>query len=116
MFRLTKTNDLSVLEIAFDYFEPLHSFDPFHDILSEYAAETGITPIVVDPLFNFKFTEDGHNIQFYWNGCFTIYIFYISKVQYDIVYGRLNNICTRLNKQLGKERYFAKYGKYPHTD
>lgn len=115
MYRLTRTNDPGVLEITFDYMEPLRGLDPFNDIVTEYAAETGIQPQTVDLLFNYKFIEYGHNIQFYWNGGFTVYIFYISKDMYDTVYKRLNNICARLNKQLGERHYFAKYGKYPNT-
>lgn len=96
------------MEITFDYTEPIHGLDPFHDIVTEYVSETGIQPKTVDMLFNFKFTEDGHSIQFYWNGGFTVYIFYIAKSQYDTVYGRLNKICARLNKQLG-EKHYSKY-------
>lgn len=115
MYALTKIGDKNAVEITFDYFEPLHGLDPFHDIVSEYAAETGIPPKAVDPLFTFKFTENGRSIHFYWNGGFTIYVFQIPKAQYDTVYGRLISVCSRLNKQLGEKHYFAKYGKYPNT-
>ncbi|MCM1165888.1 MAG: hypothetical protein NC299_09685 [Lachnospiraceae bacterium] len=99
MYRLTrKTSD--VLEITFDYMEPVHGYDPFKTILREYSARSGIQPKLVDYLYNFKFTEDGYKIQFYWNGCFSVYIFYISKAQFDTVYGRLTDICAALNKQI----------------
>lgn len=103
------------MEITYDYTESFHPLGPFWDILSGYSAQTEIVPKTVDFLFNYKFTEDGHTLQFYWNGCFTIYVFYIAKPQYDTVYDRLYKICTELNRKLGEQRYFKKYGEYPNT-
>lgn len=102
-----------MLEITFDYAESLHPLGPFWDILSGYAAETGIEPKTVDFLFNYKFVENERRLQFYWNGSFTIYVFYIAKPQYNKVYGRLYKMCTELNRNLGEQRYFKKYGEYP---
>ncbi|MBD5129192.1 MAG: hypothetical protein HDT43_04635 [Ruminococcaceae bacterium] len=113
MYRLAQTKR-GVPEITFDYFEPVHGLDPFWDIITEYSAETGLQPETVDILFNYKFTEDGEKIQFYWNGGFTVYVFHIPKARYDIVYGRLKNICGKLNRMLAERHYFAKYGKYPN--
>lgn len=116
MYTLRQTGDPSVLEIAFDNAEAVHGLDPFHDILSEYAAETGIKPKTVSLLFNYKFTEGDSKLQFYWNGSFTIYVFYIAKAHYSTVYGRLSRICAKLNRQLNERRYFKKYGEYPNKN
>lgn len=116
MYRLNKTKAPNVLEIEFDYFEPLHGFDPFHDIIEEYAAESEIHPETVDFLYNYKFIEDSYKIQFYWNACFRIYIFYIAPDQFDLVYQRLSGICAKLNRQLNEKHrkygYPPRYGYY----
>ena len=100
MYRLIKTKDAHTLEIGFDRAESIDVLGPFRDIVTGYAAESGVDPQEVDWLFNYKFRENGSQIQFYWNNGFTIYVFYIGSAQYQSVYGRLSRICADLNKQL----------------
>lgn len=116
MFSLSKTKSPDVLEICFDrYTDSFHLFGPFWDIISRYSLETGIEPKTVDFLYNYSFTEDDRKIFFYWNDCFTIYIFNISKFQYQTVYDRLYKICAELNRLLNEQKYFKKYGEYPNS-
>lgn len=114
MYTLRETKEPGVLEISFDYMESIHILGPFWDILSEYSKEINSEPQAVEPLDNYKFIEDGYKIQFYWNSCFTIYVFYIGKSQFRKVYDRLYGICARLNRQLNEKRYFKKFGEYPN--
>ncbi len=116
MYRLSRKKDPGVLEITFDYFEPVYGIDPFHDVLAEYVAESGIQPQTVDYIYNYKFIEDGYKIQFYWNAGFTIYIFYIAPAQFDLVYKRISQIIADLNRQLNEKHrrygYPPRYGRY----
>ena len=118
MFSLSKTKFPDVLEICFDRStDCFHALGPFWDILNGYYTETDIVPRTVDFLYNYSFTEDDRKIFFYWNDCFTIYIFNISRFQYQTVYDRLYRICAELNRKLNEQRYFQKYGEYPrHYD
>ena len=114
MFKLEKTNDPSVLEISFDNWECIDNLGPFWDIVTNYSDVSGIAPKQVDFVYNYKFTEDGYKIQFYWNGVSRIYIFYITKSQYQIVYDRLYKICTDLNRKIAENKYLKKYGELPN--
>lgn len=114
MFNLEKSQNPNVLEICFDDWDCIDNLGPFWDIVKGYAYETGITPKVVDHFYNYKFTEDGSKIQFYWNAVSRIYIFYIASSQYQLVYDRLNKICTDLNRRIAEKKYFEKYGELPN--
>lgn len=98
MYRIEKTADRAVLKICFDYSFTKSRLGPFNDILAEYTAESGLEPQTVDFLYNYKFIENGSKIQFYWNGGFTVYVFYIEKAIYQTVYERLTRIAARLNR------------------
>lgn len=115
MFFLETTKDPSVLEISFDYWDCIDALGPFWDILRCYAEESGISPKTVDKFYNYKFTEDGYKIQFYWNAVSRIYIFYIERSQYQLVYDRLKKICAELNRQIAEKKYFEKYGELPNN-
>lgn len=115
MFFLRQTNNPPVLEISFDYWECIDGMGPYWDIVTNYAHEAGINPVTVDFIRNYKFTEDGHKIQFYWNSVSGIYIFYIAKSQYDLIYNRLHKICTSLNRQIAEKKYFEKHSCLPNN-
>lgn len=108
MYILKKTQNPQSLEISFDYFESIHPLGPFGDIITEYARISGVKPVEVDFLFNFKFSENGWKIQFYWNNGFTIYVILFGRAQYQLVYERLSRICSDLNRQLAEKRYLSK--------
>lgn len=114
MFYLEKTKAPNVLEIGFDDWDCIDPLGPFWDIVSEYSRSSGITPKVVDHFYNYKFTEDGYKIQFYWNAVSRIYVFYIASVQYQMIYDRLKQICTDLNRRIAEKKYFEKYGELPN--
>ncbi len=109
MYTLKKTQDQQSLEIRFDYFESINPLGPFGDIIVEYYKISGVEPQEVDFLFNYKFLEDGHKIQFYWNNGFTIYVIFFGKTQYQLVYERLSRICFELNRKLAERKYSSKY-------
>lgn len=100
MYRIEKTADRAVLKICFDSLLTASGLGPFTDILDEYSAESGLEPQTVDFLYNYKFIESGSKIQFYWNGGFTVYVFYIEKAVYQTVYERLLRIAARLNGRI----------------
>lgn len=114
MFFLEKSRSPGVLEIGFDDWDCIDPLGPFWDIIVGYYCESGIPPKVVDHFYNYKFTEDGHKIQFYWNAVSRIYVFFIAKPQYQTVYDRLNRICTDLNRRIAEKKYFVKYGELPN--
>ena len=114
MFYLETTKDPSVLEVVFDYWDNIHPLGPFWDILMSYAEESGIEPKTVDMCYNYKFIEDGYKIQFYWNAVSRIYIVYIARAQYQLVYDRMKKICTELNRRFAEKKYFEKYGELPN--
>lgn len=114
MFFLETTKDPAVLEISFDYWDCIDALGPFWDILRCYAEESGIMPKTVDKFYNYKFTEDGYKIQFYWNAVSRIYVFYIARSQYQLVYDRLKKICAELNRRIAEKKYFEKYGELPN--
>ena len=115
MFYLEKTKANDVLEISFNDWEYIEPLGPFWDIVVGYSRETGIAPKVVDHFYNYKFTEDGYKIQFYWNAVSRIYIFYIARSQYQMVYDRLSKICAELNRRIAEKKYFEKYGELPNN-
>lgn len=114
LFILEKPKHPNVIEIYFDYWENIDPLGPFWDIVMGYAAETGIMPKVVDHIYNYKFVENGYKIQFYWNAVMRVYIFYVPNSQYQMVYDRLNRICTDLNRRIAERKYFEKYGELPN--
>lgn len=114
MFKLEKSKALNVLEICFDDWDCIDPLGPFWDIITEYSFESGILPKVVDHFYNYKFTEEGFKIQFYWNAVSRIYVFYIAKSQYQMIYDRLNRICADLNRRIAERKYLAKYGELPN--
>lgn len=114
MFELEKPRFPNVLEIRFDDWNGFSALGPFFDILDCYSEETGLTFKTVDFLYNYKFVEDGCKIQFYWNNYNRIYVFDISKAQYDLIYTRLKKICELLNRRLAEKKYFEKYGELPN--
>ena len=114
MFNLEKSRSHEVLEISFNDWECIEPLGPFWDIVVGYSRESGITPKVVDHFYNYKFTENGHKIQFYWNAVSRIYVFYIARSQYHLIYDRLYRICTDLNRQIAEKKYFEKYGELPN--
>lgn len=114
MFELEEPRFPNVLEIRFDEWDSLNALGPFFDILYSYSEETGLTFKTVDFLYNYKFVEDGCKIQFYWNNYNRIYVFEISKAQYELIYTRLRKICTMLNRRLAEKKYFEKYGELPN--
>lgn len=115
MFKLEKTRSPEVLEIGFDDWECIDPLGPFWDIIVGYSHESRITPKVVDHFYNYKFTEDGYKIQFYWNAVSRIYIFYIPNSQYQMIYDRLYRICTDLNRRIAEKKYVKKYGELPNN-
>ena len=114
MFELEKPRFSNVLEIRFDDWHGFNALGPFFDILYSYSEETGLTFKIVDFIYNYKFVEDGYKIQFYWNNYNRIYVFDISKSQYDLMYMRLKKICELLNRRLAERKYFEKYGELPN--
>lgn len=114
MFHLERSKDPLVLEISFDYWDCIEPLGPFWDIIVGYSRESGIEPKVVDHIYNYKFTEDGYKIQFYWNAVSRIYVFYIASSQYQLVYDRLYRVCTDLNRRIAEKKYFEKYGELPN--
>ena len=114
MFFLEKSKDPNVLEIVFDDGECIDPLGPFWDIIVGYSRESGIAPEVVDHIYNYKFTEDGYKIQFYWNAVSRIYVFFIANSQYQTVYDRLYKICSDLNRCIAEKEYFRKYGELPN--
>lgn len=114
MFSLEKSKTPDVLEISFDYWDCIDPLGPFWDIIVGYSHESGIAPKVVDHFYNYKFTEDGYKIQFYWNAVSRIYIFYIPRSQYQMIYDRLKRVCTELNRLIAEKKYFEKYGELPN--
>ena len=114
MFHLEKSKASDVLEIGFDDWECIDPLGPFWDIIVGYARESGIEPKVVDHIYNYKFVEDGYKIQFYWNAVSRIFVFGIVRSQYQLVYERLNRICTDLNRRIAEKKYFEKYGELPN--
>lgn len=105
MYKLIKTDDTYVPEIRFDRMESLDLLGPFSDIITEYSKASGIRPTISDYMFCYKFVEDGRAISFYWNNGFTIYVYGISRAQYQSVYERLYRICADLNRKLYEKRY-----------
>lgn len=114
MFTLEKSRDPHVLEICFDNWDHIDALGPFWDIVVGYHYETGLPIKVVDHFYNYKFTEDGYKIQFYWNAVSRIYIFYIPKFLYQTIYSRLSKICTDLNRRISEKKYLEKYGELPN--
>ena len=114
MFHLEKIKAADVLEIGFDDWDCIDPLGPFWDIIVAYSRESGITPKVVDHFYNYKFTEDGYKIQFYWNAVSRIYVFYIASSQYQTVYDRLYRVCADLNRRIAEKKYFEKYGELPN--
>lgn len=115
MFYPEKSSNRSVIEICFDDWDCIDPLGPFWDIIRSYAFEAGTAPETVDPIFNYKFIEDGHKIQFYWNGLSRIYVFGISRGQYSLIYDRLNRICTELNRRIAEKKYLDIYGELPNN-
>lgn len=103
LYTFRKTKDPAVIEVSFDNGFPLDSIDPFHDFVLKYSEVSGISVGVVDMFYNYKFVECGHKIQFYWNGLFRFYIFYISSEQFPIVYKRVSDICNYFNHRIRLE-------------
>ena len=115
MFYLEKSESPEVIEIGFDNWDCLDPLGPFWDIVIGYFRESGIEPEAVDHFYNYKFTEDGYKIQFYWNAVSRIYVFDIASSQYQSVYGRLYRICADLNRRIAEKKYFEKYGELPNN-
>ena len=115
MFNLEKSRSPETLEIVFNDWECVEPLGPFWDIIVGYSRETGLVPKVVDHFYNYKFTEDGYKIQFYWNAVSRIYVFPVTRSQYRTVYDRLYRICTELNRRIAEKRYFEKYGELPNN-
>ena len=114
MFNLEKSRVSNVLEIGFDDWECIDPLGPFWDIIVGYSNETGLAPAVVDHFYNYKFTEDGYKIQFYWDAVSRIYVFYIASSQYKLISDRLYSICTDLNRRIAEMKYLKKYGELPN--
>lgn len=114
MFEILEQRYPNVLEIRFDEWISFNALGPFFDILDSYSEETGLPFKTVDFLYNYKFVEDGYKIQFYWNDYTRIYIFEISKAQYELIYTRMKKICESLNRRIAEKKYFDKYGELPN--
>lgn len=114
MFDLEKPISPNVLVIHFDEWRSFNVLGPFFDILDGYSEETGLHFKTVDFLYNYKFVEDNYKIQFYWNEYNRIFVFDITKAQYELIYSRLNKICELLNRRLAERKYFEKYGELPN--
>lgn len=115
MFYPEKSSDPSVIEICFDDWDCIDPLGPFWDIVRGYAFEAETAPETVDAFYNYKFIENGHKIQFYWNGLSRIYVFGISNGQYPQVYDRLNRVCTELNRRIAERKYYEAHGELPNN-
>lgn len=105
MYTLTKTHfyGSDAFRIEFDGWECFSSFGPFFDILNGYAAETGIDPKRIQLIYQYQFAEDERKTEFYWDGNFTIYVFNISRFQYQKIHDRLKKICADLNRRIRED-------------
>lgn len=116
MFDLQTTKNPSVLVVHFTHFDTVYeeSICPFFDVLFTYYDMSGIEFKGVDFIYNYKFTEDGYKIQFYWDQYTKIFVFDIAKSQYRMIHDRLYEICVFLNRELANKEYFKKYGELPN--
>lgn len=113
MFTLTKTTfyNSDAFKIVFDVWECFSSFGPFFDILSAYAAETGIEPRRIQLIYQYQFAEDKQKTEFYWDGNFAIYVFNIAPFQYRKIHERLTKICAELNRRIREEGALKKHAE-----
>lgn len=99
-YTLRRCREGNVFEIIIDGCEPFNPRGSFFDILDGYAAETRIKPKTVTRLYNYLFPEDDFNLQFEWDKNACVYVYYIPPEHYRLIYGRLNKICTNLNRRI----------------
>lgn len=110
MFTLTRTQfyGSDAFKIAFDDWDCLDPLGPFQDIINSYAAETGIAPKQIQPVYQYVFVENDRKIDFYWDALAYIYVFNIPSFMYQKVYDRLKKICGDLNRKLRERMCFEK--------